>query len=90
MDKRQSARRSIRLDVQIGIPSGKTFQVNSRDVSEGGMFLLMKAEQQPPIGEMVSIHVVNGSQDQLPSSEAIVVHRLDDGIGVAFIYIEED
>jgi len=90
MDKRKSARRPVRLDVQIGIPSGDTIQVNSRDISDGGMFLLMNPDIQPPIGEMVSIHVINGSQDQIPSSEAIVVHRLDDGIGVAFIHIEED
>lgn len=51
---------------------------------------MMKPEQQPRIGEMVSIRVIDGSQEHLPSTEAIVVHRLDDGIGVAFIHIEED
>jgi len=90
MEQRQSPRRPVRLDVQIGIPSGETFQANSRDISEGGMFLLMSREQQPRIGEMVSLRVIDGSGEALPSTEAIVVHRLDDGIGIAFIHIEED
>ncbi|MFW2373461.1 MAG: PilZ domain-containing protein [Gammaproteobacteria bacterium] len=90
MEQRQSPRRPVRLDVQIGIPSGETFQVSSRDISEGGMFLMMSPLQQPTIGEMVSLQVIDDSPEHLPSTEAIVVHRLDDGIGVAFIHIEED
>lgn len=90
-DKRKHPRRPVVLNVELSYPSGKTQTVQSRDISEGGLFLVMQ-DDVPMLGEVVGIRLTGDSvgQETLPSEEAVVVHRHVDGIGVAFIEMDLD
>lgn len=91
-DKRKYPRRPVDLELEIRFPSGQTRTVHTRDISEGGLFLLLSRTEQPMLGEMIGVQLIGESatQEVLPSGEAIVVHCADDGIGVAFIEMELD
>jgi len=78
------------LDVELSYPSGEIKTVKSRDISEGGLFLVIDSRDQPMLGELIGLRLLGDSADQesLPSAEAIVVHQATDGMGVAFIVME--
>ena len=93
-DKRKHPRRPAVLDVELSYPSGEIKTVKSRDISDGGLFLVMDSRDKPVIGELIGVKLTGDSarQETLPSGEAVVVHLAADGIGVAFIEMdfEED
>jgi hypothetical protein len=90
-DKRKYPRRPVVLNVELSYPSGEIKTVKSRDISEGGLFLVMEGDS-PVLGEVVGIRLTGDSvgEETLPSAEAVVVHKNADGIGVAFIEMEFD
>ena len=91
-DKRRYPRRPVELDIELSYPSGQIHVVKSRDISEGGLFLVIDSASQPIIGEVLRIKLLgdSASKESLPSEEAVVVHQASDGIGVAFIEMELD
>ncbi len=91
-EKRKYPRRPIDLKIEIKYPSGQTELAHTRDISEGGLFLLLSEAAQPVLGEVIGLSQVAGpdSPETLPSGEAVVVHRAQDGIGVAFIVMDLD
>lgn len=91
-DKRRYPRRSVLLDVELRYPSGKIITVKTRDVSDGGIFLVMGDHALPEQGEVIHLELVGDSlqKETLPSAEAVVVHRDQDGVGVAFIEMDLD
>ena len=65
----------------------KTMQ--TRDISEGGMFLGTNTPSDFPLGEMVHIQYNNPlSNDAETEVDAIIVRLSDNGVGVAFIEID--
>jgi c-di-GMP-binding flagellar brake protein YcgR len=91
-ESRKFPRHLIHLDVELTYPDGEQHQAVTRDISEGGMFVLISSELRPILGELVSIRLTGGSIEKtaLPSSEAIVVHTAPKGIGLAYIFLELD
>ena len=89
-DKRKYPRRPVVLDVELSYPSGETIGVQSRDISDGGLFLVLDNRDKPLLGEIIGVRLTGDSAEKetLPSSEAVVVHQAADGIGVAFIVME--
>ncbi|MDH5766224.1 MAG: PilZ domain-containing protein [Gammaproteobacteria bacterium] len=93
MDKRKYQRKEIDLEVELSYPDISPMIVHTRDVSAGGMFILLdNAEKRPIIGEMVHVKLVGESaaQEVLPESAAIVVHQDPTGVGLAYIEMELD
>ncbi len=89
MEQRQSPRRPVRLDIQITYPTGESHQVVSRDISDGGIFLILERSSQPLIGELIYLEISGESSGEtLPGTEAIVVHQTPEGMGLAFIEIK--
>lgn len=90
MDKRKYPRRPVELDIELSYPSGEIITVKTRDISEGGLFLVLDDRDKPMLGEVIGLTLVGESagRETLPSAEAVVVHRAGDGIGVAFIVME--
>jgi hypothetical protein len=89
-DQRKYPRRPVVLDVELSFPSGETKTVKSRDISEGGLFLVMESRDQPMLGEVIGVRLLgdSASVETLPSAAAIVVHQSNEGMGVAFIVME--
>jgi len=90
MDKRKSPRKDITLSINITYPSGESQIVNTRDISDGGMFLILDKLDQPIIGELVAVELTDDPKntEALPSSEAVVVRQETDGIGLSFIEMD--
>ncbi len=89
MEQRQSPRRPVRLEIQITYPTGESHHVFSRDISDGGIFLMLDKASQPLIGELIYLEIVGDPGDEtLPGTEAIVVHQTPEGMGLAFIEIK--
>jgi len=90
MDKRKSPRKDITLSINITYPSGESQIVNTRDISDGGMFLILDKLDQPIIGELVAVELTDDPKntEALPSSEAVVVRQEADGIGLSFIEMD--
>lgn len=86
-DQRRFERFTIAMQVEITYHDGTIHQCTTRNISEGGIFVLLPNETFPPLGEMVTV-VKLPEQDisiDLPNDTAVVVHKDDNGIGLAFV-----
>ena len=64
--------------------------VNTRDISEGGMFIEVASARKFPIGELVNLHYLDPlNDDEDTFKDAMIVHVADDGLGVSFIEMTE-
>ena len=92
VNNRRSERRAVVLEIELTYPSGETQIVHTRDISEGGLFLIVEKLKQPTIGECVGVKLSGESigEEVLPSADAVVVHQAQAGIGLAFIEMELD
>lgn len=86
-DQRRFERFNIAMEVELVCPDGSSHTCTTRNISEGGLFVLLPNNGSPPLGEMVNITKVPG-QDielELPNDIAIIVHKDDAGLGLAFV-----
>ena len=49
-DKRRHPRRPAELNVELTYPSGESRSVKTRDISQGGLFILLDHDNMPPQG----------------------------------------
>lgn len=91
-DLRKYPRRVIHLEIELGFPSGERQIVRTRDISEGGVFLMLDKLRRPVIGEVVTVKLMDQSQQEhdlvFPSNDAVVVRQEEGGIGLAFIELD--
>ena len=83
-NQRKYPRKEIRIEVALSFMEDQARSVITRDISEGGLFMMVDDPNYYPLGEMVSL----AFQDPLNSlahthKEAIVVRHDAQGIGVA-------
>ncbi|MCW8909985.1 MAG: PilZ domain-containing protein [Gammaproteobacteria bacterium] len=93
MELRKYPRKNIDLEVELSYPEEVVVIVHTRDISDGGMFLILDGVESPPvIGELVHVKLVGESaiKETLPESAAVVVHTDATGIGLAYVEIELD
>ena len=86
-DQRRFERFNIAMQVQLTCPDGQTHICTTRNISEGGVFVLLADTNDLPLGEMVTINKLP-NQDvttDLPNDTAVIVHRDSAGIGLAFV-----
>lgn len=90
-EKRKFIRREVSFEVELGIPSGEMHIVRTRDVSEGGVFVLLNGTPRPVIGEVVTVKLTENAKqsgETFPSDDAVVVRQEEEGIGLAFIELD--
>ncbi|MCW9013347.1 MAG: PilZ domain-containing protein [Gammaproteobacteria bacterium] len=90
MDKRKFPRKEVILEVELGYQTGDIQVVHTRDISDGGLFVILEDVNKPVIGEVVNVKLVGESAglEVFPSAEAIVVRHEQSGIGLAFIEMD--
>jgi len=89
-NKRKFPRHEIQVDVRLSFLENEPRLVCTRDISEGGMFLEIGSTSEYPLGEMVHLKYSDPSHDNLDTEmDAIIVRIADDGLGIAFIELEE-
>lgn len=89
-NQRQYPRKEIRVEVELSFMEDEPRMVITRDISQGGLFMFMEDPAYYPLGEMVSVNYSDPLNGLAPTQkEAIVVRRAEDGIGIAFVEMEE-
>jgi len=87
---RKHPRKQMKVSVELTFLDQPYAVVNTRNISEGGMFIEVNSAQNFPIGEMVSVHYLDPLNDDADTfKDAIIVHKADDGFGICFIEMTE-
>lgn len=89
-DLRRFERLTVSMIVELVYPDETTHQCTTRNISDGGVFVLLPNTIFPPLGEMVHIKKIAGQEStmELPHDTAVVVHKDDNGIGLAFVDLD--
>ncbi len=90
-EQRKYPRRELHIEVELGFPSGDKQIVRTRDISEGGVFIVLDKLRRPVIGEVLTVKINDGQDcpdDLFPSNDAVVVRQEENGIGLAFIELD--
>ncbi|WP_428634740.1 PilZ domain-containing protein [Sedimenticola sp.] len=83
-NRREHLRHPLTVDVKISHPDIGELIVKTKDISDGGLFILVEPADMPPIGEIVQGQV-QGEAEDLPIVTMKIVRTEDDGLGLQFI-----
>ena len=83
-DKRKHIRTQLQCKIKITHEAVGEKIVKTRDISDGGVFVVLDSEQIPPIGSIVTGQV-QGLMDDAPILEMEVVRVEPSGVGLRFI-----
>lgn len=85
-DLRRFSRASTTALVELFHPSLGTIEAKARDLSDGGIFVLMGQHSSPPIGTELQVRIkrYTGTLNQEPVRMRVVHHQAG-GIGLVFI-----
>lgn len=83
-DKRRHVRTSFACRIKIAHDSVGELLVKTRDISDGGVFVVLEPEQIPPIGTRLTGQV-QGLMDDAPILQLEVVRVEPAGVGLRFL-----
>lgn len=83
-DKREYTRTPLACRINIQHESIGELMVKTRDISDGGVFVVLEPEQMPPIGSIVTGQV-QGMPVEAPIVNMEVVRTEPNGIGLKFL-----
>lgn len=87
-EKRKHTRTPFACRIKIKHESVGEIIVKTRDISDGGVFVVLEPEQIPPIGTHV-IGQVQGMMDDAPVLEMEVVRVESGGVGLMFVNLDD-
>ena len=87
-DKRRHIRTSLACRIKITHEGIGDLIVKTRDISDGGVFVVLEPDQVPQIGSHVTGQV-QGLMDDAPVLEMEVVRVEPSGVGLRFINLED-
>ena len=82
-EKREHPRNPLSVKVRISHPTIGTVVVSTRDLSDGGVFLVTDGSKLPPLGSVVDGQV-QGPMENPPVVKMKIVRIESGGIGLAF------
>ncbi len=83
-DSRNHSRTPMKCQVKVMHPAIGEILVNTRDISEGGIFLLTEDLEMPPIGTVLTGQV-QGMPVEAPVVKMEIVRIEPAGIGLRFV-----
>ena len=83
-NKREHERYPLAVDVKISHPDIGEKIVQTKDVSDSGVFVLVEPTGMPPIGEIVQGQIQGGAED-MPVVKMKIVRVVNDGLGLQFV-----
>ncbi len=86
-EKRKYVRTAFSCRIKIITADDSELLVKTRDISDGGVFVVLEPEQMPPIGTIVSGQV-QGLVDHAPVLQMEVVRTEANGVGLRFLQEE--
>ncbi|MCM0612300.1 PilZ domain-containing protein [Marinobacter sediminum] len=83
-DRREHIRTAMSAKVKVGHPTFGDFVLSTRDISDGGVFVVVDTEPfHPEIGDQVTVQV-QGLPVPAPVLHMVVVRKTNDGFGLQF------
>lgn len=83
-DQRQHIRTKLTSNVRMTHSDIGTIEVKTRDISDGGIYILSKITNLPPVGSEVQVQLMD-TPFEAPILDMKIVRLEDDGIGLQFI-----
>lgn len=86
-EQRKHLRIGLIVDIEMTLPLQGVINVRTKNISDGGLFLVLDNIEIPPIGTEVQVRLQNqlGDGEEPPINRARVVRHEPDGIGLEFI-----
>ncbi|MCK5665841.1 MAG: PilZ domain-containing protein [Thiotrichaceae bacterium] len=81
---RQYVRTSLISRVKLAHPDGGTIEVKAKEISDGGIYVLLSMSDLPPIGSQVKVQLMD-TPFEAPVLDMIIVRHEPDGIGLKFL-----
>jgi hypothetical protein len=90
-DQRKSPRISSAFNVELSLPDQVTVKTKTRDISQGGAFVIIKEQDiTPEIHMTLTIRVLGLPTGPGDPVQCQVVRLEDEGLGLRFIQKEEE
>ncbi len=83
-DKREHIRTPMMCRIRISHETLGDLEVKTRDVSDGGVFVILDPDQVPPVGSVVTGQV-QGLMEAAPILQMEVVRVEPQGVGLKFL-----
>ncbi len=83
-ESREHVRTKLTSSVNISHPDIGTMEVKTKDISDGGIYLLSMTTNLPPVGSEVKVQLID-TPFEAPILDMIVVRVEPTGIGLKFI-----
>jgi len=87
-DKRRHIRTQLACRIKITHQEMGEIIVKTRDISDGGVFVVLEPDQVPPVGSHVTGQV-QGLMDDAPILEMEVVRVEPSGVGLRFVNLDD-
>ena len=86
-ENRKHLRIGLVVEIELTLPEQDPLDVRTRNISDGGLYLLIDEIQLPPVGTEVKVRLKNqlGDGEEPPINRAKVVRHEPDGIGLEFL-----
>ena len=83
-NRREHIRHPVTVDIKISHPDIGEVLVKTKNISDGGVFIIVDKTEMPPIGSIVQGQV-QGEVDDLPVVTMKIVRTEKEGMGLQFI-----
>lgn len=86
-EQRKHLRIGLVVDIELTLPGQEQLTVRTKNISDGGLFLILDDITMPPLGTEVQVKLKNqlGDGEEPPVNRAMIVRSEDNGIGLEFL-----
>ena len=86
-ENRKHLRIGLVVDIELTLQGEDPIEVRTKNISDGGLFLVLDQIELPPVGTEVMVRLKNqlGDGEEPPINRAMVVRHDPDGIGLQFL-----
>lgn len=86
-EQRRHLRIGLVVEIELTLPGEQPVTVRTRNISDGGLFLILDDIDMPPIGTEVQVRLKHqlGDGEDPPINRARVIRHEPEGIGLAFL-----
>lgn len=84
---RRHLRIGLVVEIELTLPGQAPQHVRTKNISDGGLFLVIEEVKLPAVGTEVTVRLKNqlGDGEEPPLNRALVVRHESDGIGLEFV-----
>ncbi len=86
-ENRKHLRIGLIVDIELTLPGQDMVNVRTRNISDGGLYLILDEIELPTVGTEVKVRLKNqlGDGEEPPINRARVVRHEQNGIGLVFL-----